>query len=80
MGLPAGLAWVQERRDYGGVGEVSNPDTPCVCVWGGAGRAPGEAGDAALITGLAWACLPDLPGFRSGVIMVGLARYATKKP
>lgn len=28
----------------------------------------------ALMTGLAWACLPDLPGFRSGVIMVGLAR------
>eukprot|EP00882_Tetradesmus_deserticola_P009676 GHRQ01010217.1.p1 GENE.GHRQ01010217.1~~GHRQ01010217.1.p1 ORF type:complete len:395 (+),score=129.49 GHRQ01010217.1:645-1829(+) len=28
----------------------------------------------ALMTGLAWACLPDLPGFRNGVIMVGLAR------
>ena len=28
----------------------------------------------ALMTGLAWACLPDLPAFRSGVIMVGLAR------
>lgn len=28
----------------------------------------------ALMTGLAWACLPDLPGFRAGVIMVGLAR------
>eukprot|EP00878_Enallax_costatus_P015853 GHUV01016613.1.p1 GENE.GHUV01016613.1~~GHUV01016613.1.p1 ORF type:complete len:327 (+),score=88.65 GHUV01016613.1:157-1137(+) len=28
----------------------------------------------ALMTGLAWACLPDLPGFREGVIMVGLAR------
>lgn len=29
----------------------------------------------ALMTGLAWACLPDLPGFRNGVIMVGLARW-----
>lgn len=29
----------------------------------------------ALMTALAWACLPDLPGFRNGVIMVGLARY-----
>ncbi len=28
----------------------------------------------ALMTGLAWACLPDLPGFRNGVIMVGMAR------
>jgi arsenite transporter len=28
----------------------------------------------ALMTGLAWACLPDLPRFRAGVIMVGLAR------
>lgn len=28
----------------------------------------------ALMTGLAWACLPDLPGYRNGVIMVGLAR------
>ena len=28
----------------------------------------------ALMTALAWACLPDLPAFRSGVIMVGLAR------
>lgn len=28
----------------------------------------------ALMTGLAWACLPDLPGYRAGVIMVGLAR------
>uniref|UniRef100_A0A383W304 Arsenical-resistance protein n=1 Tax=Tetradesmus obliquus TaxID=3088 RepID=A0A383W304_TETOB len=28
----------------------------------------------ALMTALAWACLPDLPGFRNGVIMVGLAR------
>lgn len=28
----------------------------------------------ALMTGLAWACLPDLPAFRSGVVMVGLAR------
>jgi len=28
----------------------------------------------ALMTGLAWACLPDLPRYRSGVIMVGLAR------
>jgi len=27
-----------------------------------------------LMTGLAWAGLPDLPAFRSGVIMVGLAR------
>jgi ACR3 family arsenite transporter len=29
----------------------------------------------ALMTGLAWACLPDLPGYRGGVIMVGLARF-----
>lgn len=28
----------------------------------------------ALMAALAWACLPDLPAFRSGVIMVGLAR------
>jgi ACR3 family arsenite transporter len=28
----------------------------------------------ALMTGLAWACLPDLPQYRNGVIMVGLAR------
>jgi arsenite transporter len=28
----------------------------------------------ALMTGLAWLCLPDLPRYRSGVIMVGLAR------
>lgn len=28
----------------------------------------------ALMTGLAWACLPDLPNYRNGVIMVGLAR------
>lgn len=28
----------------------------------------------ALMTGLAWACLPDLPRYRNGVIMVGLAR------
>ncbi|KIY91807.1 arsenite transporter, ACR3 family [Monoraphidium neglectum] len=28
----------------------------------------------ALMTGLAWAGLPDLPRFRNGVIMVGLAR------
>ncbi|KAI8061530.1 arsenical-resistance protein [Gilbertella persicaria] len=27
-----------------------------------------------VMTGLAWACLPDLPGFRTGVVMVGLAR------
>ena len=27
-----------------------------------------------LMTGLAWATLPDLAGFRNGVIMVGLAR------
>jgi ACR3 family arsenite transporter len=27
-----------------------------------------------IMTALAWACLPDLPGFRTGVIMVGLAR------
>lgn len=27
-----------------------------------------------LMTGLAWATLPDLPGYRAGVIMVGLAR------
>jgi ACR3 family arsenite transporter len=28
----------------------------------------------ALMTALAWACLPDLPEYRSGVIMVGMAR------
>jgi ACR3 family arsenite transporter len=28
----------------------------------------------ALMTGLAWACLPDLPNYRTGVVMVGLAR------
>eukprot|EP00906_Rhabdomonas_costata_P006742 RCo009781 len=28
----------------------------------------------ATMTGLAWACLPDLPHYRNGVIMVGLAR------
>ncbi len=28
----------------------------------------------ALMTGLAWGGLPDLPAFRNGVIMVGLAR------
>lgn len=28
----------------------------------------------ALMTGLAWATLPDLPGFRTGVILVGIAR------
>jgi ACR3 family arsenite transporter len=28
----------------------------------------------ALMTGLAWMCLPDLPEYRNGVIMVGLAR------
>eukprot|EP00276_Gloeochaete_wittrockiana_P010402 CAMPEP_0184655092 /NCGR_PEP_ID=MMETSP0308-20130426/12721_1 /TAXON_ID=38269 /ORGANISM="Gloeochaete witrockiana, Strain SAG 46.84" /LENGTH=1000 /DNA_ID=CAMNT_0027091361 /DNA_START=24 /DNA_END=3026 /DNA_ORIENTATION=+ len=28
----------------------------------------------ALMTGFAWACLPDLPAYRNGVIMVGLAR------
>lgn len=28
----------------------------------------------ALMTGLAWAALPDLPGYRNGVILVGLAR------
>ncbi|KAI8975229.1 arsenical-resistance protein [Mycotypha africana] len=27
-----------------------------------------------VMTALAWACLPDLPGFRTGVVMVGLAR------
>ncbi|KAJ3074893.1 hypothetical protein HK102_005709, partial [Quaeritorhiza haematococci] len=27
-----------------------------------------------LMTGLAWATLPDLPGYRSGVILVGIAR------
>ncbi|KAI8978390.1 arsenite transporter [Pilobolus umbonatus] len=27
-----------------------------------------------IMTALAWACLPDLPGYRTGVIMVGLAR------
>lgn len=34
----------------------------------------------ALMTGLAWACLPDLPGFRAGVIMVGLARCIGARP
>jgi ACR3 family arsenite transporter len=28
----------------------------------------------ALMTALAWACLPDLPEYRAGVIMVGMAR------
>jgi len=28
----------------------------------------------ALMTALAWACLPDLPAYRNGVVMVGLAR------
>lgn len=28
----------------------------------------------ALMTGLAWACLPDLPAYRDGVILVGIAR------
>eukprot|EP00877_Chromochloris_zofingiensis_P004850 jgi/Chrzof1/14366/Cz09g00060.t1 len=28
----------------------------------------------ALMAGLAWACLPDLPHYRNGVILVGLAR------
>lgn len=28
----------------------------------------------ALMTGLAWATLPDLPGYRAGVILVGIAR------
>jgi ACR3 family arsenite transporter len=32
----------------------------------------------ALMTGLAWACLPDLAGFRNGVIMVGLARWVDR--
>jgi hypothetical protein len=32
----------------------------------------------ALMTALAWACLPDLPGYRNGVIMVGLARCAVQ--
>lgn len=27
--------------------------------------------------GLAWATLPDLPTYRIGVIMVGLARYVS---
>ena len=27
-----------------------------------------------LMLGLAWATLPDLPGYRTGVIMVGIAR------
>lgn len=27
-----------------------------------------------IMVGLAWATLPDLPGYRVGVIMVGLAR------
>ena len=27
-----------------------------------------------LMTGLAWATLPDLPGYHAGVIMVGLVR------
>jgi arsenite transporter len=26
------------------------------------------------MTGLAWACLPDLPNYRVGVIMIGIAR------
>jgi ACR3 family arsenite transporter len=33
----------------------------------------------ALMTALAWACLPDLPGFRNGVIMVGLARWVRQR-
>lgn len=28
----------------------------------------------ALMTGLAWALLPDLPGYRNGIIIVGIAR------
>jgi ACR3 family arsenite transporter len=27
-----------------------------------------------LMTGLAWATLPDLPGYRNGLILVGIAR------
>jgi ACR3 family arsenite transporter len=27
-----------------------------------------------LMTGLAWATLPDLPGYRTGIIVIGLAR------
>jgi Sodium Bile acid symporter family len=27
-----------------------------------------------LMTGLAWATLPDLPGYRTGIIIIGLAR------
>ena len=27
-----------------------------------------------IMTGLAWATLPDLPEFRTGVVMVGIAR------
>lgn len=29
-----------------------------------------------VMLGIAWATLPDLPTYRTGVIMVGLARYA----
>ena len=28
----------------------------------------------ALMTGLAWATLPDLPGYRAGIILIGIAR------
>jgi len=30
--------------------------------------------------GIAWATLPDLPTYRTGVIMVGLARYISTSP
>lgn len=32
-----------------------------------------------VMTALAWACLHDLPELRTGVIMVGLARYTAHK-
>ena len=33
--------------------------------------------DAQVMLGIAWATLPDLPTYRTGVIMVGLARFVT---
>lgn len=32
--------------------------------------------NAKIMLAVAWATLPDLPTYRTGVIMVGLARYA----